>query len=492
MNKLKTFKYKTNSADPGFLDKISKRYSTYRFLRKAPGRKNSGTPQPISASYNMTGHESEDHKVEIGAPVLISKTTIDSDHEVVDGGDSHSHINDGVRVASNGSNTAPVTQQSFGELKFSFFTPQNNDENDQDYDIPRPYAISSNDPSQKPIRSKSATNLHRTEVNICLQRAPSLKLLERSDDAAVVPDASTIDDPEPVPLRKRNNQSLNNVYDVPVPNGSSTPVPFPRSSSKSSLNRTSLSGSQRFSKSRDSVAVPSSICDEDFDLKSASCHSLNARDIFLSIEELNDITKQINEADELKLQDDGELEYCEHRDNLRPVERRITLLRNKNHRIVNIGTRRDKITNAWSGFKSWIGEEKGKIRNVVHRHAALQRVGANFKNRTGSSTTSINDASASTDATTEPGNSIVRNQDFFDRVRSSTADSSNDVSNPGDRKLSTGNDSTSEFSSLDGDCRRKDSLSNGKSSDDRTDTGYASQLKGRPSKDSWEVMRSGS
>lgn len=484
MNKLKTFKYKANSADPGFLDKISKRYSTYRFLRKTPGRKNSGTPQPISASYNMTGHESEDHKLEIGAPVLISKTTIDLDQSI---SDTHSHLNDGVRTSSTSerSNTASVSQQSFGELKFSFFTPQNTEENDQDYDIPRPF-LSSKDSSQKPIRSKSATNLHRTEVNICLQRAPSLKLLERTDNTTMSDEASTTD--EQVPLQKRNNQSMNDVYDIPVPNGASTPVPYPRATSKLSLNRNSLGGSLRLSKSRDSIAVHSSICDEDFDLKSASCHSLNARDIFLSIEELNDITKQINEADEFKLQDDAELEYCEHRDNLRPVERRITLLRNKNNRLVNIGNRRDKITNAWSDFKLWIGEEKGKLRNAVHRHAALQRVGANVKNKSGSSTASINDASGSTENSAEPSNSIVRNQDFFDRIRTSKSENSREASNSDDHKLSTGNDSTSEFSSLDGECRRKDSFNNEQANENRTDTGYASQLKGRSSKDGWEVM----
>lgn len=51
----------------------------------------------------------------------------------------------------------------------------------------------------------------------------------------------------------------------------------------------------------------------------------------------------------------------------------------------------------WVGLKHWIGEEKGKLKDVVQKHASMQRVGG-----PSNSTSKIN---------------IVRNQDFFDKVR---------------------------------------------------------------------------
>lgn len=501
MNKLKTFKYKTSTADNGLFDKISKRYSTYRFLRKSPGRKNSGdtTPAPVSGSYDMTGHESDDHKLEIGAPVLISKTTLDSDHENDASADSvQSHINDGVR--SERTSERSTKNSSFGELKFSFFTPSGaqtpDDNEDQDYDIPRPCIISANDANAMPVRSKSATNLHRTELSVCLQRTPSLKVFDMKEHSNAATKTSEEErqlsnTTDVEPLNVQTNQSLDNVYD----DRTSTPIPQPRSASKTSLDRLNLPNSQRtHSKSRESVNLNGSVCDEDFDLKSASCQSLNERTLFLSIEELNDITKQINEAAEFQ-SDDNDLEYCAHRDNLRPVERRITLLRNKNNRLINMGTRRDKITNAWSGFKSWIGEEKGKLRDVVHRHAALQRVGASFKKESSvSSNGGGAAATAPTADTTDSSQTFVRNQDFFDRVRGgngecSTNGSQIDVSATSNQKPAVVRDSVSEFSSLDGGCKRMDSVKKRRTSDDKADAVDGGQVpKGRPSKDGWEVI----
>lgn len=445
MIKLKTFKYKTNTADSGILDKISKRYSTYRLLRKSPGR-NGGTPQPASASYDMTGRESDDHKLEIGAPVLISKTTIDSDLE--DFEDAHSRINDGVRLGPSSERSASSKGgSSFGELKFSFFTPSRGGGDDQDYDIPRSCVVNESG-TYKPGRSKSATNLHRTELSVCLQRAPSLKLTESGKPES--PSNTCLTDIQ-APLRIRNNQSLNNLTKDRT-SSESAPQPYPRTSSKASLNRSSIPIHESYS--RESLGLNSSMCDEDFDLKSASCQSLNARNLFVSIEELHDITKQINESDDFKPKDEVDLEYCAHRDKLRPVERRITLLRNKNNRLINMGGRKDKITNAWSGFKSWIGEESGKIREVVHKHAALQRVGANFKGNGELSAAPSSIVAGSKVANVDAGNSIVRNQDFFDQVRTSITESSNDVGTVPNRKLSMGNESISDISGAGGNITR--------------------------------------
>ena len=43
--------------------------------------------------------------------------------------------------------------------------------------------------------------------------------------------------------------------------------------------------------------------------------------------------------------------------------------------LIDFDRRKAKITKKWSGFKSWIGEEQGRIREVVQKHAAMQRVG---------------------------------------------------------------------------------------------------------------------
>lgn len=120
---------------------------------------------------------------------------------------------------------------------------------------------------------------------------------------------------------------------------------------------------------------------DDFDLKSASFEDLKERrQVFLSIEEFNALTKEIKDNEEefnnsITVIDQ---EYCDHRSNLRPNQRRVTLMRNKPTSKIqlNLTDKKEKITSAWSGFKHWIGEERGKIKEVVQRHSALQRVGA--------------------------------------------------------------------------------------------------------------------
>lgn len=126
---------------------------------------------------------------------------------------------------------------------------------------------------------------------------------------------------------------------------------------------------------------------DDFDMKSASFEDLQENgQMFLSIDEFNALTKEINESEEFNNSIteiiDPE-EYCDHRSNLQPNQRRVTLMRNKPNKIqLNLNDKRGKITSVWSGIKSWIGEERGKIKEVVQRHSAMQRVGANLKSPT--------------------------------------------------------------------------------------------------------------
>lgn len=376
MNKFKTMKYKTStngvgSNDHSIFDKLSKRYSTVRFLRKSDAKKVDPKANPVCGSYDMSGRDSEDHKLEIGAPILISKTTIDAD--TIDTSAYRNSLDvqrnsDQSDIYHDADSSLEMQQSamSFGDLKFSFYTAHESDTSANEtntaqekpqYAKIKPLPDSSieinNNSNFVANRSKSATNLHKTELSLYLQRSPSMDITNKfSKSLSLSKNGSRTVSKHSVDSDGSYNNSRNSI----AINGSSEFV--------TACN----GGSTEF----DEEVM-------DFDMKSASFQSLDARNIFLSIEELNDITRQINESDEFNAPDEHDLEYCSHRDNLRPCERRVTLLRNKNQKFLNIAPKRDKLTNAWSGFKSWIGEEKGKIREVVNKHAAMQRVGANTK-----------------------------------------------------------------------------------------------------------------
>ncbi|XP_031629181.1 uncharacterized protein LOC116344673 [Contarinia nasturtii] len=371
MNKLKSMKYKPDDGvhnDFSLFDKISKRYSNVRFLRKSANRKD--PPIQITGSYDMNGRNSDDHKLEIGAPILISKTTIDTDSIIDTTLFRHSDCSQ-LQRNSDQSDSYHDANSSLDTQQSSFHSSASSNEErivESAYAKIKPLPIIAttiattgevnNNGNFIGNRSKSATNLHKTELSVYLQRSPSMEITNQFI--------------EPVVTVKNN---YNNVY-----NGF-------RIGSKQSIESDSS-----FHNSRNSITVNGSVIDEealDFDMKSASFQSLDARNIFLSIEELNEITRQINESDEFRSMVDGDhhqLEYQIHRENLKPCERRVTLLRNRNQRFLNITPKRDKLTNAWSGFKNWIGEEKGKIKEVVNKHSAMQRVGANSKSTNGETT----------------------------------------------------------------------------------------------------------
>lgn len=344
-------KYKTNSGskkDIGMFDKLFK-YSMVQFLRKPTGRKldQSANPsQTLSASYDMTGRESDDHKPEIGAPILISKTSIE--HDAIHHDSAHSD----VFVDAQGS---AEIDSSFKETKISY------------YSTDAKTALQPKD--LKYSRSKSASNLQKAELNLYLVRTSSIENGMTHNDGVRFVDKHNADK-RLIPISTIHNK----------------------------CSESELDANEGFHRSRESVTVNSSIFDGDqvvgFDLKSASFQSLDARNIFLSIEELNDITAQINGIDEFKSTDETHSEYCAHRDNLPPSARCITFLRNKSHPKL-FSTKKEKLTNAWSDFKSWID-------------AAAHKVGANKSGDLTSLTT-----------TNEPtSGNIVRNAEFFNRIQS--------------------------------------------------------------------------
>lgn len=418
MEKIKSLRSRTKYGDSGsngLIDKITRRYSSVsnKLLRRTPGRL--GSPQPVSTgSYDMTGIESEDHKIEIGAPILISKTYIDdrlntieksikeeqtkspnesltSEEEFVDArdtfscgkeapeDDSVSHGHGSYDVTSDHRPSSPppppppfpnLTLPSYQSINVSS-TPPPLPESSPPQLTPQctpnltpqctPKFSSHQSPQQSPqttpqpiqhddrpfvyraIRSKSAQNLHKSEMQVYLERTPSLKYISP-------------------------NGTLKKSHAPPLCSLSST-----QSESVSTLNNNDIHYLSKVS-----------FDDHDFDLKSISFESLHLsnNEDYESLRDINWIREEFDRS--------VNLEYCEHRDKLKPCERRITLLRNKNNRIVNLDGKKEKFTNAWSGLKNWIGDERSKIKEVVQKHAALQRVGA--------------------------GN-IIKNQAFFDKMK---------------------------------------------------------------------------
>lgn len=394
-----------SGSNSNIFNKLTKRYSNVsnKLLRKSPGRKNS--PQPNSTgSYDMTGLDYEDLKPEIGAPILISKTIIDTDYhldapqpERAERTNSYTSDSDNDVYAD-----AASSIQNFADIKFCFFPdhPKEEDEEKEhkieevvEYSQPIPIPRNS---TLKKAHSKSATNLlHKTELSIVLSKAPSLdvelnkKFIEECYDIPKNNNSLSEDDDndDNKLLSCKHAKSLESV------NTSTTITPQIYCSNNSLIKTVINNNNDLHCQSLESIQLSDDDASslEDFDLKSASFTSLENKNLFLSIEELNEITKQINESEEFNNEID--LSYCEHRDNLRPSERRITLLRNKNTNKINFSEKKEKLTNAWSGIKHWIGEEKVKIKDVVSRHAALQRVG------------------------TSSNQSFTRNQAFFDKMK---------------------------------------------------------------------------
>ncbi|XP_063702533.1 uncharacterized protein LOC134832443 [Culicoides brevitarsis] len=401
--KAKTLSTSSNN----LLDKISRRYSgiSTKFLRKSPGRK--GNRDAFSGSYNMRGNQSDDLRPEIGAPILISKidrTDLDDlKREAAKSPSSLSTTDDSendVYVDAN------CSLQSFSDIHFQFF-PDNASSPNSSFDA-NSYNMFFNQTAPLPsfthqeenakiekYKSKSAQNLHRSELKVFLKKAPSLEIIEDFEENTYdMPkkclsskmgegeqsDSSTgVSEPPIVPLSEKLSYSIQTLELLPSSQTNTQEVNVINSTNKKQnlCHEESLQSncSNNTHKTDDSCTTTTSYNDADFDFKSASLQSLNRKNMFLSIEELNEITRQINESEEFNQEID--YEYVEHRENLKPSERRITLLRNKEtNRFINFNDKKDRIAKKWTGVKHWISEERGKIREVVHRHAAMQRPGA--------------------------------------------------------------------------------------------------------------------
>ncbi|KAM7348695.1 nostrin isoform 1-T2 [Cochliomyia hominivorax] len=503
------------------LNKISKRYSTLsnKITRRSHAGRARSPQKVISGSYDMTGSLSEDHRLEIGAPVLISSTTLDAERfdvseerlKMIGGGvaalrtvpvilnDSqqqvHSSSGSENEVFVDALSTTPMmvgTDQVDNGI--SYETPQklkssqkesppslvNSEmalETSQKFNTPSPRtekesspeSIKSEDSDLTPVNqmsnyyestknsrpssilsqknhSQSAHNLHKSELKVYLQKAPSMDLNGDHEMTSVEGEDLDIDLPKLPELygaskcglaatdndderhgaddddceADKENSSPCMVASVQSRSEPNTPL-YPDKPRNSFLSqqkvfqsaenltqrrvkrRSVMFSSTTSMNRRDScsnmsgtmgskTSVMSQISNfEDYDLKSVSCQSLNPQTLFVSIDELNEITRQINESEEFN--QDIDLEYCNHRDQLKPSERRITLLKNKNARIINFNHNKEKIKKSWSGVKHWIGEEGSKIKDVVQRQPIMQKMHSsklNLSNTEGKNSPSLN------------------------------------------------------------------------------------------------------
>ncbi|XP_058464995.1 uncharacterized protein LOC131438766 [Malaya genurostris] len=414
------------SPSSNILDKITRRYSAIgsRLMRKSPGRKSS-VAEPVTGSYDMTGGRSDDFRPEIGVPVLISKTMkFNFDEEPAE----KSIVSSTPRLSQSPVPTSVVARSTsddsendifvdansslpnFSEIKFTFLPEHNNNNYSTYFDENDKSAI-----NLRRIRSKSAHNLHQTDLRKLFEKAPSLNLSAESNGSAkntstTVPNSPAVDSIYDFPRSSKVDHSsydldqahliLNEIDISLVSDGGPTNIyhNIPNGHHVTSSNGVLQNHAFDYSGSIQSLHS-SSTQEEEFDLKSASFQSLEARNLFLSIEELDEITRQINETEAFR---EDNNEYCEHRNQLHPCERRLTLLKNRNtsKHFIDFDKKKAKLTRKWSGFKHWIGEEQDKIKEVVQKHAAMQRVGVDISKPSAGGKSSRNSSEVGCEADT--------------------------------------------------------------------------------------------
>ncbi|XP_017139965.1 uncharacterized protein LOC108154240 isoform X1 [Drosophila miranda] len=400
----------------------------------------------ISGSYNMTGSHSEDHRLEIGAPVLISTTTLDTDRFDV----TEARLKQiGGGIAQTSTIVRTLTPRSSDEEEFldARCTQLDRDERDEaeEFQTPihQPQEEEHEEPQpqkeepapQKEVESQpqrhsqedlqedlleeeeekmvmppmrraniarqqqamSVQNLHRTELKVYLHKSPSMTLdMNVTAPGHLGPGLNMPELPElygdsklSLAASDRDNNKENTPVDgMPIANGGggflSQQSRFKSIESFQLHSRSKRSSSQPSSKQSSKMSLDCSVHSFDFDFKSVSYQSLNAQNLMVSIDELQEITRQINETEDFTKEVD--LEYCEHRDQLRPSERRITLLKNKNQTLIHFNQQKEKLRKGWHGMKHWLGEEGTRLKEAVRQQTPLKRLARSRSNLNQSTT----------------------------------------------------------------------------------------------------------
>ncbi|XP_017083853.1 uncharacterized protein LOC108116448 isoform X1 [Drosophila eugracilis] len=449
-----------NGGAKGFLGRI-KRYSV---LGNKLGRRhlgsvnlnpssnasdNSVSPSKLhTGSYNMTGSHSDDHRLEIGAPVLISTTTLDTDRfdvtearlkqigggiaqtssivrtltprssdedEFVDARSSpqdmerdenlqitKNHINQQVEVPREPKHEEEKKKDVEDlEEPEQFETPKHQVEEELKAAVPQevkrpktPIPTAIEPPMRRPrigrqqMQSQSVQNLHRSELKVYLHKSNSMVLdMNVTAPAKLGLDLNMPELPELYGASELSLAASDNKENQPMvvkPSAERSPIPNggflaqqPHFKSLDSFQLITRSHQSSNQSSHQSLAC-SSNGEFDFDLKSVSYQSLNAQNLFVSIDELQELSRQINETEDFGKEID--LEYCTHRDQLRPSERRITLLKNKNQSLINFNHNKEKLRKGWHGMKHWLGEEGTKIKEAVRQQTPLKRLAQSRSN----------------------------------------------------------------------------------------------------------------
>ncbi|XP_030378630.1 uncharacterized protein LOC115627174 isoform X1 [Scaptodrosophila lebanonensis] len=474
-----------NSGGKGFLTRI-KRYSTLgnklsrRHLGSGSLPKGGSPPKLTTGSYNMTGSNSEDHRLEIGAPILISTTTLDTDRfgvtearlKQIGGGIAVNSTIVRTMTPAQSAQNSPQPRSSGSEHEEEFVdalsTTQEEREKERERERLEQQAEASEQfetPAHKPPntppptppttlppidtldgsvtqllvtaparrprfgkqqQSQSVQNLHRSELKVYLHKTPSMAAVnmnatapelglnlpdlpelfgnslaslaasDNKENATPTPQLDSLETTTKVTgfLAQQAHFRSIDFDDLPLPAISATESDSHRlgqrysarySSQASSIAHRSAHDSKQSLNSCRSLSSHGSAID-DFDLKSVSYQSLNAQNLFVSIDELNEITRQINETEDFSREID--LEYCTHRDQLKPSERRITLLKNKNSRLISFNHNKEKLRKGWHGMKHWIGEESTRLKEVVKQQTPLKRIAQSRLNLNQSLTTS--------------------------------------------------------------------------------------------------------
>jgi len=443
---------------------------------------NAVSPKKLhTGSYDMTGSHSEDHRLEIGAPILISTTTLDTDRfDVTEA--RLKQIGGGIALNSNIVRTLTPRSSDEDEFVDARSSPQEMErgedprkpeilENHKDPDDPMdskntddlmdPKSPDDSKDPENPIASEiphqeekkdlddleepelfetpkhqveeqqpkevllvpqevkrpktpvpavmqvpmrrprgrqqkqwqSVQNLHRSELMVYLQKSNSMALdMNVTAPAQLgVVDMNLPQLPELYGASELSLAASDNKENQPMAKPSAERSPIPnggflaqqphfKSLDSFQLNSHSHQSSRHSSHqgSHPSLACSSSNGEYDFDLKSVSYQSLNPQNLFVSIDELQELTRQINETEEFGKEID--LEYCTHRDQLKPSERRITLLKNKNQSLINFNHNKEKLRKGWHGMKHWLGEEGSKIKEAVRQQTPLKRLAQSRSN----------------------------------------------------------------------------------------------------------------
>lgn len=321
MNKLREFRAKSPQLGGNFLNSISRSCSnvSHKFLRRSPGRRANHHRAISSGSYDLTG--ATEHRLEIGHPILINKTAID-----VDSIDLRSKPTEADSMILEADSIAESEESELScaphlqEISFSFLPEE--EANTAEYEIPpNPKRVSPQETPPKTFsmnKSKSSTNLHKSELTVYLRRCSSVRLIKHQ--------VSTIEIPrEDLRTHVPGRKSLPPEFPPPPP----PPI--------ISENQYETAGSH-LRRASYSKAVKDSDSGEEIPKEP-------------SLEDLQDILESMKKETE---QNPGK--------SLTHIlsESRINLLKGRNLKMPHFNA--SKAKNAWSGFRHWVEEEVAKVR----------------------------------------------------------------------------------------------------------------------------------